>query len=365
MRTLLVFALLCGPVLTCFGQNRILITEQDIRLKGKESKSIHYACAQGDRISIEMSEAKGKSVGEIQVIEYPNWVRHSEHSPIEYNREFTVNNNCFQEFKITGKSGARVCNVRIFRTPSSPETMDFNTQIVWTEKVDTIWHNKSRQLVTGYESEMVTRTKREIIKIDTSFISLTNKGVVVKAGNTAYEQFQLPAGVKANAFRPEYSKEVVSWSYWIGVGQNAVNDYERLKNSISTGVKGASALMGAPILGQLAATGISLIPTRQGDDYIFYNVTNGMSATLDNGRVTVATKRIDNTREGWITFSFTNEKNSLFGSNLTVNIEAVAMVIEKRWGDVKYDEKVSTPIYQTENYREAEVKRMRVPTFAQ
>lgn len=364
MKSTLATLTLCLFVLSAFGQNRILITEQEIKLKGKESKSIHYACAQGDRITIEMSEAKGKPIGQVEVIDYPNWVRHSELSPVEYNREFTVSTNGFQEFRISGKTGGRICTVRIYRTPSSPETLDFNTRVVWIEKVDTTWHDRSKQVVIGYEPRTVTRSKWELIKVDTSLVGLSSKNIVVKAGSTDYEQFLLPVGVKPNAFRPEYSKEVISWSYWIGVGQNSKDDYERQKNALASTLKLGGALLANPILGQLAATGVSLIPTRTGDDYTVYNVKSTLYPSLDNGRVSVATKRIDNPREGWITFSFANENNSLFGSSITVSLEAVALVIEKRWGEVKYDEQISSPIHKTEYYKEAEVIRTQVPTFA-
>jgi hypothetical protein len=74
--------------------------------------------------------------------------------------------------------------------------------------------------------------------------------------------------------------------------------------------------------------------------------------------VTVASNRITTNTQGSYGVSFYND-NLL--SPIIVSFKGVAMVIDKFWGNVSYDETVSVPLYKYENYREPEVIKTMVP----
>jgi hypothetical protein len=256
--------LLCLLLAVQYGFGQVLITDQTTKLKGKQEHSFYFGAAAGDKVLVEVLEVDGKSVGELTLSEYPSVVKYSNYSFIDCAKELSVTEETIFELKIHNTSLAkRICSFKVYRNPSSPETIDFNPNVSWMEKRDTIWHQKTRKVVIGYDQKVVQRTKRELTRTDTSFVELVNKTLKVSAGSREFQTITLPTNVVTpNSYQPSYRKEVIAWSYWIGVGQKSIDEYEAKNTALQEVTTAAGTLLGYPILGKLAASGVSMLQTK-------------------------------------------------------------------------------------------------------
>ena len=51
----------------------------------------------------------------------------------------------------------------------------------------------------------------------------------------AYADVELPKNTTDNLFNPYKSTELIGWSYWIGVGQKSMEEYQRINKNMSAG----------------------------------------------------------------------------------------------------------------------------------
>src|SRR5690606_8576071 len=102
-------------------------------------------------------------------------------------------------------------------------------------------------------------------------------------------------------FNPYKSTEVICWTYWIGVGQKAAEEYAKANKNLSSGITALGAMTGYGALASLAVTGISMFSnTNIGDNvrYKFYGIQNGQEITFDYGNVISASGRNEKVKQG-------------------------------------------------------------------
>ncbi|GAB3825036.1 hypothetical protein GCM10028895_34170 [Pontibacter rugosus] len=119
------------------------------------------------------------------------------------------------------------------RQPNGAETRHFNTNITWKQSSDTTW---------------ATTTDKVAIKgelIPTTLIDKTFR--VASKANLNPSRVAIPFKLPPNT---------VHWVYWVGVGQESV---EELKNMTSMAAKGAAGLTAG--VSPVAAFGLGLIPS--------------------------------------------------------------------------------------------------------
>jgi hypothetical protein len=152
-----------------------------------------------------------------------------------------------------------------------------------------------------------------------------------------------------NKIDPYQSTEVISWSYWLGVGQKAIEEYEKANSNLSSGISVIGELTGYGALASLAVTGVSMFATPSvGDNvrYKFITVQNGVNNIFDYGNGIAASGRHTNLLQGGFTIQLFND-NFRDGIDVTVNL--VCVQVRKTWEDKQHTEQVVKPRYVTLN----------------
>lgn len=373
----MIFTLLLVWLLSTFrlmGQTPIDITEQTLKIGATKSEEMHFGFADGDQIIFSFIEIDGKELKEIEIIEYPSTSKFSDYKTAKIeNKIINVNKKAVYKFRFFNSSlSGRICKIKIQRIPGSEQTKNFNTNVVWITKQDTTWNTFTKDIIVGYDTTYVQKSKKELIKIDTSITELFNKTERVHS-ETAIDKTQyanlnviLPENFYApNKFNTYQSTEVIAWSYWIGVGQKAKEDYEQANNSLSGGITAIGAMTGYGALASFAITGISMFGTPTiGDNvgYKFITVQNGVQKTFDFGNGIAASGRNDNLLQGGFTIQLYNDN---FKDGIDVTVKVIAVQLTKQWEDKQYTEQKITSRYEKKIFQDPIILTTKVPITVQ
>lgn len=182
-----------------------------------------------------LEEINGKEIKEVEIAKYSQSIKFSDFNTKKIeNKYITVNKKNVSKFRIYNSSlGSRLCKIKVQRIPSNENTTNFNTTVNWIEKQETSYNTYTKEVIVDYE----TKTRKELVKIDTIFTPLFDKNLRVHSemavGKTqyTYATVELPTNSYfPNQITPYKTTEVISWSYWLGVGQNLKKStYEQIK----------------------------------------------------------------------------------------------------------------------------------------
>ena len=261
----------------------------------------------------------------------------------------------------------RVCKIKIQRLPASEATKEFNTTVNWVIKQDTTWNTFTKDIIIGYDTAYVQTTRKELVKIDTLFTPLFDKQLRVHSetaiGKTQYNSVivELPKNrYLPNVFNAYQTTELISWSYWLGVGQKSQQDYEKANKNLSSGIKLVGALTGYGALASLAATGVSLFTNSTlGDNvqYKFSGVQNNSEIVIDYGNVVSASGRNEKVKQGSFSIQLYNDN---FKDGIDVNLKMIAMQVSKTWKDIPFTEQKVTARIEKQLFKEPVVSTNRV-----
>jgi hypothetical protein len=195
------------------------------------------------------------------------------------------------------------------------------------------------------------KTQKQLVKIDTIFTPLFDKTLRVHSQTNSnssytYADVNLPKNTTDNIFNPYKTTEVVAWSYWLGVGQKSMEDYQRANKNLSAGIKILGAFTGYSALANLVATGISVFGTPSiGDNvrYKFMGYQNNQQIIIDYGNVIVASARNDKIKQGSFRIELYNDNDF---QGIDVNVKMLAMQVSKTWKDIPYTQVVVKPHYE-------------------
>lgn len=359
---------------TAFGQQVIDVTDQTIRLGGNKEEELYYGFAEGDKIVFSFEEAGNKDLKEVEIVEYPNNSRFSDYKTKRIDsKTITVNKTGVYIFRFKNSAlSGRVCKIKIQRIPASEVTQNFNTTVTWITKQDTTWNTYTKDIIIGYDTTYIQKTKKDLVKIDTTFTPLFDKTLRVHSETAigksqyTYANVELPQNTYfPNQFNPYKSTEVICWTYWIGVGQKAAEEYEKANKNFSSGLTAIGALTGYGALASLAVTGISMFgSTNVGDNvrYKFYGIQNGQEVTFDFGNVVTASGRNEKVKQGSFSVELFNDN---FRDGIDVNLKMVVMQVTKTWEDVKYTEQKVTPRTEKQIFRDPVITTKKIPTVGQ
>ncbi|MEX1001820.1 MAG: hypothetical protein WDZ35_06885 [Crocinitomicaceae bacterium] len=349
----------CLTILTASGQLQTIdIAELTIKIGSMGSEELFYGFAEGDQIVFSFEELKGKELKEVEIIELPSSSKFMDYKTTKIeNKKILVNQKGVYLFKFNNSALAgRICKVKIQRIPKSEEFISFNTNWEWKTLYDTTYVPYTQDSLVGYDTTYVNKTKKELVKIDTLITELFNKTERVHSETAidktqyAYLNVNLPTNTYSpNKFNPYQSTEVISWSYWLGVGQKAVEEYEKANSNLSSGISAIGALTGYGALASLAVTGVSMFATPSvGDnvEYKFITAQNGVNKTFDFGNGTSASGRNTNLLQGGFTIQLFNDN---FRDGIDVTVKLACVQIRKTWKDKQYKEQVVKPRHVTLN----------------
>jgi hypothetical protein len=353
--TLLIFA----AIFSASAQEETIdVAELTIKIGSIGSEELFYGFAEGDQIIFNFEELKGKELKEIEIIALPNSSKFMDYKTTKIeNKKILVNQKCVYHFKLKNSAiTSRVCKVKIQRIPKSEELISFNTNWEWKTLYDTTYVPYTQDSLVGYDTSYVYNTKKELVKIDTLVTELFNKTERLHS-QTAIGKIQytnLNVNLPTNTylphiFDPYQSTEVISWSYWLGVGQKALAEYEKANSDLANGISTIMKLSGYGALASFAVTGISMFGAPTVGDNVQYNfskVQNGVSYIFESGNGISASGRNTNLLRGNFTIQLFNDN---FRDGIDVTVKLACVQLRKTWEDKQYSEQVVEPRYLTLN----------------
>lgn len=342
------------------------VADLTIKVGGMKTEELYYGFAEGDQIVFNFEDVKGKAMKEIEIIELPSNSKFMDYKSTSISdKKIKVNKKSVYKFafKNSAMSG-RICKVKIQRIPKTEDLISFNTDWKWKTIYDTIYVPYTVDSIVGYDTTYIPYTKKELVKIDTSFIQLFEKTervhseTAIGKSQYSYINVDLPQNTYLpNKINPYQTSEVISWTYWLGVGQEAQKAYNEANKKVSSTLAGAAALIpGYGTLASLAITGISAmsVPT-VGDNVNYWFITNynGQKYTLNSGNGVAATGRNSKITQGGFTIKLYNDN---FRTGIDVNVKILAVKVNKTYQDNEYIEQKITARKVTLNKKRMVVK---------
>ena len=162
--------LLLFTVASYAQQEPIDVTDQTIKLNGLEEDVLHFGFAAGDKIIFNFRTIDDKELKEIEILEYPNNSKFLDFkTKLVDNKTITVNKQGIYIFRFKNSSMAgRICKIKIQRVPASDETKNFNSTVTWETKQEITYNTFTKDIIVGYDTTYVQKTKKELVKTELS-----------------------------------------------------------------------------------------------------------------------------------------------------------------------------------------------------
>lgn len=159
------------------AQEPIDVTDQTIKIGATKSEEIMLGFAAGDKLVFNFAEANGKDLKEVEILEYPSSSRFSDFKTTKIeNKVLSISKQGVYIFRFKNSALAgRVCKIRIQRIPANEETKHFNTAVSWVSKQDTSWNSFTKDVVIGYDTVYLQRSKKELVKSESMEELVLNK----------------------------------------------------------------------------------------------------------------------------------------------------------------------------------------------
>jgi hypothetical protein len=349
----LVFLLLTNIIV---AQKAIKVTEQTIKIKPNSTEELLYGFADGDKIIFTVVEDNGKKISEVSVSEYPEVTKFKVLDAKKVKKEeiivhrksvykFLFKNNGIEE--LTGK-------ILIQRIPANDDLAQFDTKIKWVTEQDTTWNSFTKDVVIGYDTLHVQKTRKTVTyeKKYEEVVLDKNQRINAKTtfdSSTSSAFFSLPK----NTVLENETKKVVAWAYWVGVGKESNEYWQQNRKMIVGAVQGATTLFTTPLGGIAAGAVTNLALPSIGED-VEYALVNEENKKLfleekpiksyDFGKGVATFKKF--TENGMLQGRyFIMLKNDNYVQPIDVNIKVSAIMEHKKFKDETYTDRQITPKY--------------------
>ena len=357
---------------TVFGQEPLDVTEQKIKIGGLKEEELYFGFAAGDKIIFSFQEADNKEIKEIEIVEYPNNSKFSDYkTKVIEKKMINVTNRGVYVFRFKNSAiSGRVCKIKIQRIPASEETRHFNSTVTWETRQETTYNTYTKDVIAGYDTAYIQKTKKVLIKTEQKEELIFDKPQRVHSstnsnGNKTTLFFTLPQ----NQITPYKTTEVISWAYWVGVGEEANQAWKKNAQTISNFAKGAATYFTTP-LGALAVGAVTdlMIPS-VGED-VSYAIADQANKDLflagyqykiyDQGKGVAGYRKFTNANMCQGTyFVLLSNDNVMQGIDATVKV--IAIVETNIYEDQRYTETYVTPRYEKQSFSDPIVKTIKVP----
>lgn len=350
------------------------VANLSVKLSFQKTIDHYYAFEKGDEIIFNLEMIKGRHIKSIEITALPSNILLSEFKAKKLvDQKIKIKKKCVVRFRFYSSSlTKRVCRAKIQRIPTDASKINFNTDWTWKVLRDTTYVKYTQDSLTGYRTVKCQEKVRELQEERLEEILLFDKSQRVHSRtnlnnhSNSYLRVDLPILTNTN-----YRKErMLSWAYWIGVGEASQEAYQQNIESIKELAKGVATRYTTP-LGALAIGKItSMILPDIGDDIQYYFIPNYENAQkfyndqqflqFDMGKGRAAFGRHDQFSEGSFYIGFSND-NLTRGIN--VNIKVIAVKQIQIFEDVVYDRERQEPQYTTLHKTRMKVNetRIRIP----
>lgn len=361
---------------SAFGQDLVDVTDQTIKLGGLKEEELYFGFAAGDKIIFNFQEADNKELKEIEIIEYPNNSRFSDYKTSRIdNKSMTVSKTGVFLFRFKNSAlGGRICKIKIQRLPADEMTKNFNSTVTWETKQETTYNTYTKDVIVGYDTTYVQKTKKELVKSEQREELIFDKPQRVHStsngnGNKTTLFFSLPQ----NENTPYKKTKVVSWAYWVGVGDEANQAWRQNTQAIGTLAKGAAAYFTTP-LGALAVGAVADLAVPKVGEDVYYAIADQANKDLflsgyqysifDQGKGVAGFRKFtDNNMCQGTFFVLLSNDNLMLGIDATVKV--IAIIETNIYEDRQYTEMIVKPRYETKTFSDPVVKTFKVPVTGQ
>lgn len=346
-----------------YGQLQAVdVAELTIKVGALGSEELFYGFAEGDQIVFSFEEIKGKDLKEIEIIEYPNHSKFMDYKSTKIeNKKINCTQKAVFQFKFSNSAiSSRICKIKIQRIPKSENLINFNTNWKYKTLYDTTYSDYTEDSLIGYDNFQVPYTKKELIKVDTSF---TNKELKPRVhvklnieGDKSFVDFTLPINVNSEL----QTKEVISWAYYFGTDKTEPV-IAKLTNSAAKLVSVTNPVAG------LALGAVSLVSSSAGKNLKYYLVRDYQNAQLfKNGNpfnyiegadASIASNRfVDRLLQGTFYLCFDNNQIN----PVDVLIKFSAVVITKTYENKQYTREEQKPKYVKLNKKKMHIQSTKI-----
>ncbi|MFP9115538.1 hypothetical protein ACLI1A_16485 [Flavobacterium sp. RHBU_3] len=368
MKKLLALCLFMGSL--CYGQ-KITVAELQIKLEGNKTEEVMYGFAAGDRVILTL-KAEGASLAEVSVLQYPDVLKYKGQNIKEEKKEFTVIDKSVYVFRFNNTTrGKRTCNVTITRIPAGSDTRNFNTAVKWATVQDTVWTSVDKDVLTGYDSLRVQKTRRVIASENRYEEMILDKSqrVGAKATNLGDTRSFVAFTLPENTVTKDETKKVVAWAYWVGVGEESNEFWKQNRKMIVGAVQTATTYFTSPLGGVAAGAVTNLVLPVNGED-VEYALTNEANKKLfmegkeckpyDNGKGIAAYKRFIDAKMLQGTYYMALANDNLV-QPIDVNVKVSAIIEHIKYKDEKYTDYTVTPRYEKKSVKQPQITSVKIP----
>ncbi len=315
------------------AQEAISISEGTLKVGGVSEEVLYFGLSEGDELVFSFKELKGKALKEIEIIELPGASKFLEYkSNSVKDKLIQIQNTGVYKLRLKNSAiGARVCKYKLARTPMDPN-QKFNTTVYWEEKRDTTHYTVQEDYLVSKDTVVVDVLGHKVERVhsQTATNGRPNKSMV---------QVILP-------------EQTVSWSYYIGVGEDAEAVFQQAeekaikrRGQLQAGAKLAEGLAsvdptGSFVLASVALNGLAELGVPDKADNIQY----WFAADYDNAQLFIqgqsfyqfekgngplSYKRMESPKTGTFYICLLND-NLMEG--LDVHIRISAVTVRENWG---------------------------------
>lgn len=355
----------------CFGQ-KITVADLQLRINPSSSEELFYSFAAGDKVLLTVEEVNGNAIDEISVFEYPETYKYKGHEvKKEKNREFIIGNKTVYKFRFSNAANdVRLCTVKIVRIPVSKQTENHVTSVKWITKQDTVWNSVTKDVVVGYDTLKVQKT-RKVAYFEKKYEEVVmDKNQRVEAKTTFGEtRVSVPFSLPINVIGKDETKKVVAWAYWVGVGKESNEYWNQNRKMIVGAVQGAASYFTTPLGGIAAGALTNLALPSNGEDvgYVLLNESNNKLLfqdkaykAIDEGKGIAAYKRFldGGMLQGAFSLVLINDN---YVQPIDVNIKVSAIVEHTKYKDEKFMDFSITPRYEKKIIKEPQLISYKIP----
>ena len=335
----------------------IEVAKVAVKVGPRSSEELFYAFAEGNRILFDFNEIDGNAISEFSVSEYPGQTRFQEvNTALVEGGELRAPRTGVYSFRFHNRAllKGRTCGLYLRRIPAHSRYRNFNTAIRWEERYDTtiVAAGKGNRM----ETRLMERRRRVLARADTLVSSLLDRVERVHSRThlsgpaTSMVEVELPPPVaEPNAAEPYLTTEVVSWSYWLGVGKEAEEAFQKGNQvaRLARAAAGAAEAIGLVSGGYgaliaLAIEGVSYFTLPKKGDNVKFRILEG-EEILEEGDGRAAFARLQEPLQGTLRFELTND--NLFES-VDVNLRVVAVVVRRQYQEEIYHEEEQVPVVE-------------------
>ena len=369
MNRLVVLLLLCAGV--SYGQ-KLTVAEVQLRINPASAEELYYSFAQGDKVLLTVEENNGKTIDEVTVLEYPDTYKYKGHDvKKEKNHEFLITGKSVYKFRFNNTAkDIRICNIKIQRIPADKQTENFNTSVKWVTVQDTTWNVLTKDVVVGYDTLSVQKTRRVPFFEKKYEEVVMDKNQRVNSKTTIGEtRVAVPFALPVNYVTKDETKKVVAWAYWVGVGEESNEYWKQNRKMIVGAVQGVASYFTTPLGGIAAGAVTNLALPSNGEDveYALVNDQNNKLffqdkpyKTFDSGKGIASYKRFvdGDMLQGKYCLVLSNDN---YVQGIDVNVKISAIMEHIKYHDEKYIDKVITARYEKRIVKEPKINNSRIP----